>query len=355
MGVNAVAGDPLGPMRPGPAPLWSNDAVTSRPSTSLGAALAAVGAAALWGTTGTSQALGPDGTDPSAVGASRVALGALVLVLLAWRTSASTTSDGGVPAPSAPASGEVGARPGGLLGRWPAWALVAIGGITVATYQASFFLGVARAGVAVGTVVALGVAPLATGLLGLLLGERVGRRWMVATAGAIVGVVLLVAGAGGNASDGAGIDPVGVAAALGAGASYAGYTIAARALLVRGASGIRVMAGFFVLAALLLAPALVVADLSWLTTRSGVLMVLWLGLMATGLSYVLFQHGLKGLSASTVSTLSLAEPVTATLLGVLVLREQLSPLTAAGIVVVVLSLLAMAARRRTRPVVPEPA
>lgn len=320
--------------------VWSNDAMISRASTSLGAALAAIGAAALWGTTGTSQALGPEDTDPWAVGAGRVALGALVLVLLAWRTS---------PSGSALRSG------GGVLGRWPAWALVAVGGITVATYQANFFLGVARAGVAVGTVVALGVAPLATGLLGLLLGESVGRRWMMATAGAVLGVLLLVAGAGSDPVGRAGIDPVGVAAALGAGVSYAGYTIAARALLVRGVSGIRVMAGFFALAAVLLSPALLVSDLSWMATRSGILMVLWLGLVATGLSYVLFQHGLKGLSASTVSTLSLAEPVTATLLGVVVLREQLSPLTAAGIVVVVLSLLAMAVRRRARPVVPEPA
>lgn len=327
--------------------MWSNDAVTSRPPSSLGAALAAVGAAALWGTTGTSQALGPEGTDPSAVGAARVILGALVLLLLAWRTGTLGMRRPTGGAPARPASG------GGVLGRWPSWALVAVGGITVATYQASFFLGVARAGVAVGTVVALGVAPLATGLLGLLLGERVGRRWMAATAGAILGVVLLVGGAGGAA--GPGVDLVGVAAALGAGFSYAGYTIAARALLVRGLSGIRVMAAFFALAALLLTPALLTTDLSWLTTRSGVLMVLWLGLAATGLSYVLFQHGLKGLSASTVSTLSLAEPVTATLLGVLVLHEQLSPLTGAGIVVVVLSLLAMAARRRPRPVAPEPA
>lgn len=326
--------------------------MTARPPTPLAAAGSAVAAAALWGTTGTAQALGPDVADPSAVGASRVALGALVLVLLAWRRGAP-----GVAVPGERLSGQGVSGQGvsgrgvagraGLLGRLPSWALVVVGGVAVATYQAGFFLGVARAGVAVGTVVALGVAPLTTGLLGLLLGERVSRRWTMATAGAVTGVALLVAGAGG--ATGGGVDPVGVLAAVAAGASYAGYTVAARALLLRGASGVQVMAGFFTLGALLLAPALVTHDLSWLTTRPGVLMVLWLGLAATGVSYVLFQHGLSGLSASTVSTLSLVEPVIATLLGVLVLREQLSSLAATGIVVVVLSLAAIGMRGAPRP------
>jgi DME family drug/metabolite transporter len=318
---------------------------------SAAAVLAAIGAAMLWGTTGTAQALGPDGSDPAAVGAARIALGALVLVLLSgpgWRRAALPTSRGGSAAGHTRPGG--GSRQG-FLGRLPGPVLVALGGLTVAAYQACFFLGVARTGVAVGTVLALGVAPLATGLLGLGLGERPTRRWMVATAGAIVGVVLLVTG---SSPGGQGIDVLGVTAALGAGVAYAGYTIAARALLVRGARGLPVMASFFTLGALLLAPSLLLSDLSWLATASGLLMVAWLGLIATGLSYVLFQHGLARLPAGTVATLSLAEPVTATVLGVLVLREQLSGLTAVGIAVVVLSLSVVAVRRRQRPVAPEP-
>jgi DME family drug/metabolite transporter len=205
----------------------------------------------------------------------------------------------------------------------------------VAAYQACFFVGVDRAGVAIGTVVALGVAPLATGLLGLLLGERVTRRWALATAAAVTGVVLLVAGADGAGQE---VDVLGVAAALGAGLSYAGYTVAARTLLLRGARGVLVMAGFFGIGALLLAPTLVGTDLSWLWTARGGLMVLWLGVVATGVSYVLFQRALSGLPSGTVATLSLAEPVTATLLGLLVLREEMSTLTAVGIGVVVLGL-----------------
>lgn len=317
-----------------------------------GAALAAVGAAALWGTTGTAQALGPDGSDPASVGAARIILGAVVLVVLAWLESHRARRPVRVRAEPAGGTGVAAAVASVSLHRMPVLVLVLLGGAAVAAYQACFFLGVARAGVAVGTVVALGVAPLATGLLGVLLGERPTARWATATAGAVVGVLLLVAGSG-SLDDGSGV-AVGIAAALGAGLSYAGYTIAARALLLRGVSGMVVMAGLFAVGALLLAPTLLAADLGWLSTRSGLLMVLWLGVIATGLSYVLFQRGLSGLPASTVASLSLAEPVTATLLGVVVLGEHLSALTSTGILVVALSLLLMALGRKTSPVAPEP-
>lgn len=290
--------------------------------------LAALGAAALWGTTGTAQALGPADVDPVSVGAARIAVGATMLLLLA------------LPRGAAP-RGASAAPP--LLSR-TTLPLLLLGGLAVAAYQACFFVGVARTGVAIGTVVAIGLAPVATGLLGLTLGERLDRRWVLATAAAVTGVAVLVAGAGGGTD---GVDPLGVAAAVGAGLSYAGYTIAARALLVRGVPGMRVVAGVFTIGALVLAPVLVLTDLSWLVTARGLGMVLWLGVVATAFAYVLFSYGLSRLSAGTVATLTLAEPVTAALLGVIVLGERLSGLSLLGILVVVagLALLAIGGRR----------
>ncbi|MGA8046343.1 MAG: EamA family transporter [Dermatophilaceae bacterium] len=294
---------------------------------SAGAVWAALGAASLWGTTGTAQALGPDASDPTQVGALRILVGALALVLLAgttlWRRPGATRM----------------AR--AVLGSLPKPVLVMAGGLAVAAYQVCFFVGVQRSGVAVGTVVALGVAPLATGLLGIALGEWVTVRWAVSTLAAVAGVVLLVVGQTSGSGDST--DAFGLLAAVGAGVSYAGYTIAARALILQGESGIRVMALLFVVGALALVPVLLGADLSWLWTARGLGMVLWLGLVATGLAYVLFQRGLSGLPAGSVATLSLAEPVTATALGVAVLGERPGLLTGVGMLVVVLGLLLMAA------------
>ena len=71
-------------------------------------------------------------------------------------------------------------------------------GVCLALYQPLFFLGTERNGVAVGTVVALGSAPILAGLLEWALTRRVPTAtWMLATALATVGVVLL--GFGGEA------------------------------------------------------------------------------------------------------------------------------------------------------------
>jgi drug/metabolite transporter, DME family len=301
--------------------------------------VAAVGAAMLWGTTGTAQALGPEASDPGSVGALRIVVGAVSLVLVALPGLRRHRRHPGHR--RAPAG-----RPD-----LPTSALLALGGLAVAAYQVCFFAGVARSGVAVGTVVALGVAPFATGLLGTVLGERVSRRWLGSTAGALVGVVLIVLGAGAQAGAD-GIEPLGVAAAVGAGVAYSGFTIAARALILRGLPGGLVMAAFFTLGALVLLPLLARTDLTWVATPSGMAMVVWLGVVATGVSYLLFQRGLSGLRAGTVATISLVEPVTAALLGVLVLDERLSPVTAVGITVVVASLLLVTTRppQRRRPI-----
>ncbi len=108
---------------------------------------------------------------------------------------------------------------------------------------------------------------------------------MVATAGAVTGVVLLVAGSG--AGTGAGADLLGVAAAVGAGVAYAASTVAARSLLLAGRRGVPVMAAVFGIGALVLLPFLITADLGWVLTSRGVAMILWLGLVVVVLGLLL--------------------------------------------------------------------
>ena len=58
------------------------------------------------------------------------------------------------------------------------WALTVVGIGSVAAYQALFFsAGVRSTGVATGTLIAIGCAPLITGLLGLAIKERLTRLW----------------------------------------------------------------------------------------------------------------------------------------------------------------------------------
>ncbi|MEH3032785.1 MAG: EamA family transporter [Aeromicrobium erythreum] len=177
---------------------------------------------------------------------------------------------------------------------------------------------------------------------------------MVATAVAVIGLLLL-AGVGVGAGTGASsVDALGLAGSLGAGLSYAVYTLASKRLLDAGWTGAATMGAVFGAAAVLGLGVLLATDLGWLASGSGVATVLWLGLVTVTVAYLLFAAGLAALPAPTVSTLTLAEPVTATLLGLVVLGEQLDLASWLGLVAIGLGIVVLAVRPR-RPVAVVPA
>ncbi len=295
----------------------------------LAASLAVLAAAALFGTTGTAQALGPSGTTPLGVGAVRLAIGAVVLVLVARL--------------------ERGARR-------PRWrdhaAALLIGGIGVAAYQLTLFAGLRRTGVTLGTIVGIGSGPVFAGLLHVA--RRHGslpRAWIAGTALTVAGVALL---AGGGPA-GVAADPLGLGLVLGAGLSYAVYAQAAKDAMDAGLDAPHAMAGVFGVGALLMAPLLWREPLAWLGTPRGAAMALHLGVLTVGLAYWLYGKGLRGLAVPTVVTLTLAEPLTASVLGVAVLDERLGAAGWLGAVVVVVGLLvAGRGERASAPAVAHP-
>ena len=287
-------------------------------------------AAVLFGTTGTGQALGPD-IDSLAVGSARIVVGAALLVLVAL------------------AAGRRRGRPRrarGLAGIGTGdRRLLLVAGVFVAVYQASFFAAVADTGVAVGTVVALGSAPAFTGLFSrVFAGEALERRWFAATGLACAGVVLLTLGG----SSGGDVSVPGVGLALGAGAGYAGYAVIGKRLLDRGGTPEGVMAAVFGIGALALLPVLFIVDTGALLTAEGLALAAYLGVVTTALAYVLFAKGLQRIGASETATLTLAEPVTALGLGVVVLGERPGAAAVAGAALVLagLALLAVRVERR---------
>jgi DME family drug/metabolite transporter len=273
--------------------------------------------AVCFGTTGTAQALGPDAA-PVTVGAARIAIGGALLLLVARA----------VPVAAA---------------RWPRRELAAVAG-AIAVYQLAFFAAVDRTGVAVGTVVALGSAPAIAGVAGLLIDrEPLSARWAAATVLACAGVLLLVLG-GGDAS----VDPLGIMLAMTSGTGYATYTVLTKRMLRLGHPPERVMAASFSLGALLLAPVLLLGDVSWLATGDGLAMAVFLGAIPTALAYVLFARGLRHLTPGETATLTLAEPLTATGLGILALGERPGAVAAVGAGLVLAGLLALATPERRR-------
>ncbi len=269
-----------------------------------------LGAALLWGTTGTAQSFAPVGFDSTVIGFLRLMIGGLALVVLA-----------------------ASRKEFGRLNEWRFWPTL-LAAIFMASYQVCFFAAVNKTGVAVGTIIGIGSAPIAGGILGYLFrGERPGKRWLVATLLAICGCSLLSLGSGG-----VDVDPVGILLAFGAGLSYALYTLLFKGLLERQAPS-AVLAVVVCLGALLLAPLLIGKDLSWVAQPRAIIVVLHLGLVTMALSYWLFGRGLQRVQISSAVTLSLAEPMTAGLLGVLLLGEYLTPQAFGGISLIFIGLL----------------
>ncbi len=293
-------------------------------------------AALCFSTTGTARALAGVDASPVAVGAARILIGGGILGLLSLFRSAGR----GFPGPV------------GFRADVRAWLLVSVGASGVLAYQPTFFLGTELNGVAVGTVVALGSAPIVTGVVDSLIRRRMPEPgWLAATGLAIAGVVL-VSGLVDPTHLGS-VKPIGVLASVGAGASYAVYTLASKALLAQAWTPTDSMGAVFGAAAVLSLPVLLLAGTSWLATPAGALLAGWLGVVSTAVAYLLFGWGLARLNATTVSTLTLAEPMSATLLGLIVLHEQLTPATLAGIIVIAsgVALLALP-ERRTKTDVP---
>lgn len=267
-----------------------------------------------WGTTGTAQALAPEGAHPVLIGAVRITVSALALLFIAIVRNSWNKH---------PFSGLLKASPTFL----DPWLLLASLGL--AGYQPMFFSGVSLTGVAVGTVVTLGSAPICSGLLDWYLGRgKPGLVWLVATGLAIAGCAVLVSGKGGVT-----VSPLGILLAVGAGFSFAIYVAASKQLLAKHSSGAVILPAFL-LAALLLSPSWFLFSKAWLFTPRGLAVALHLGIVATALAYILFTRGLQGVRAPTAVTLSMAEPVTATLLGVFLLGELLSASALLGILIV---------------------
>lgn len=203
------------------------------------------------------------------------------------------------------------------------------------------FTAVQETGIAVGTVIAIGSAPIIAGSIEwAVLKKRPRNAWWLATVLALAGCWLLF-----SDSSNIRIDVAGVCMALGAGASFAGYTLISK-VMMKNQSPRATSAVVFMISAIMLIPLLWQSDISWIWTPRGLGTSLYIGLIATCAAYFLFAKGLTGVPASAAVTLSLAEPLTASLLGVFFIGERLSLSSWFGIALMLLGLLVISAMPR---------
>ncbi len=267
-----------------------------------------LGAATLFGTTGTVLANGPLGVDPVSAGVVRLLVGGAGLAIFSYRHFRQ------------------------VLGQF--W-LTGLGAIGVGAYQLCFFYSTRHAGVAVATVITIGSSPLFARLIGALRHRPPPHRlWYLAALILSVGLAFLSSAQDADSQ----VELVGVISALVAGLSYAIYTECAAVLIDQKLDSTAVMGVLFLSAGILTSPFLLFRPVSWIATQRGVVMIVYLGIVTLSLAYVAFGKGLKKLVPTTVVMLTLLEPVVATLLAYFVLHEKVSGPTWFGTVLVLVGL-----------------
>ncbi|MGM9921872.1 MAG: DMT family transporter [Bhargavaea sp.] len=250
--------------------------------------------AILWGTTGTAQSYLPENVHPLTVGALRLAGGGLILLFFAVAMRRLN------------------------LGEWP-WGATLVAAVAMALFQPFFFGSVRLTGVAVGTVTGIGSAPVFAGLIEwIILKRRPSRRWAMATVLAVAGCALLLL-----TGDQVTVNPMGVLLALGAGLTFAAYSMTSK-IVLEFADPSAAVGVVFTISALILSPFLFIYPLDGLRSQEGISVIVYIAVAATAVAYVLYSAGLKEIPAATAVTLSLAEPLTAAILGVAIVGEELN-------------------------------
>lgn len=265
-------------------------------------------AAFLWGTTGTVQKIFLPSASPVTVGAMRLLVAAVFLnsILFIRKEDISPY-------------------------RWFDRNIL-ISALCIALYQPFFFLSVRKTGVAVGTVVAIASAPIFSGAISaVLFRETPVKKWYIATLFSIVGCVLLFY------QKTVQIDMAGIFFALMAGLAYSIYAAHSKKLLKK-YSPLQIMGVLFIIGTIILTPIYILEDISWVLTYKGGISALFLGVFATALPYCLYTIGLRHTQTSVAVTLTLGEPLMATILGLFLLNEKLSSQSMLGLLFLLLGI-----------------
>lgn len=305
--------------------------VTSTPPTLNRGALFILAAALLWGTTGTAAAFAPT-VGPMAIGAAAMGVGGLLQACLAGPAIASHRRH---------------------LAR--NWQTLSLSAAAAAIYPLAFYSSMRMAGVAMGTVVSIGSAPLFAAAADFASTRRApSRSWLVGLIMGLTGIVLLaVVPQHDAASTTVGESAhLGIALGLAAGATYALYTWGATRVMRNGCPSQATTGAIFGSAAVLLVPVMVLTGGPIVASWPGVGVVAYLAVVPMFLGYLLFSKGLATTTASKATMLTLVEPAAAALIAAAVLGERLPVLGWVGVGLLLASVACMTRISAAKTTVP---
>jgi len=257
-------------------------------------------AAILWGTTGTAATFAPE-LSPLAVGAVAMGIGGLLQGLIAV--------------------GIIVRQRHQIARQWP---YLLTGALAVAVYPLAFYASMRYAGVAAGTVISIGSAPLLSSLIEYRLdGLRLTRKWMSGAIIGVAGMVLLCLAENGAHHAGGEHATTGMLLGLVAGFTYALYSWSARRLMQKGIAPRAAMGATFSAGGILLMPVLLMTGAPLLHSWTNAGVGIYMALIPMFIGYICYGMGLARIRASTATTITLLEPVVAAVLAVMLVGEKL--------------------------------
>ena len=138
-----------------------------------------------------------------------------------------------------------------------------------------------------------------------------------------------------------GLSPLGILIGIGAGVGYALYSIFGRYALDRGYSSATISLYTFLFATVSLVFIVPVSSIynkvASGNTIKDILLSFGIAIVATVLPYLLYTLGLSGVENGKAGIIASVEPVVATILGMAVYHETLTPLSIVGIVLVLVA------------------
>ncbi|MBT0723283.1 EamA family transporter [Rosenbergiella sp. S61] len=275
-------------------------------------------AALLWGTTGTAARLAPQ-LSPITIACVAMGVGGILQALLA------------LPA-------IVGSLSQLKQHRY----LLIFGACAVAIYPLAFYCSMDFAGVAIGTVISIGSAPLFSALIeNRLEGSALSKQWLCGALVGVIGISLLAQLHTDSSTDSGPPSHallLGVALGLVAGLTYALYSWTARRMMVKGIMSRAAMGSTFGVGGILLLPLLILTGAPLLDSWRNAAVGSYMAIFPMCVGYLCYGAGLARIKASVATAITLLEPVVAALLAVSILGETLSPLGWLGIGLIVSSL-----------------
>ncbi len=218
-------------------------------------------------------------------------------------------------------------------------AIMALSGTFLAISQAAYFAAILHAGITISTLLSMCVSPLVVTFVSVALKfETLTRRVVIALVCAILGSVLLV---GLDALTGSTTSQdellLGTLLSIVSAVGYGAMIICGR-FLAGSYHPLQVNTITFSAGSLVLLVVNLLVGITPVHTAQGALLIVYLGLVPTALAYWLFQTGLRSVSATTASILSMLDPLVAAVLAWLLFGERLAALSLVGAGLLLLSI-----------------